>query len=115
MQVAKDRRWPWDTGKGFDHGAPCGAIVPAAKIGHPARGAISLSVDGAERQRGDLSDMIWSVPEIIGHLSRLFTLCPGDLIYTGTPAGVGAVTPGERLVGAIEGVGTLTVTVGDAA
>ena len=89
QQVAKDRRWPWDTGKGFDHGAPCGNLVPAAKIGHPATGAITLTVDDEERQRGDLSDMIWTVPEIVGHLSRLFTLYPGDLIYTGTPAGVG--------------------------
>ena len=114
QQVSKDRRWPWDTGKGFDHGAPCGNIAPAARIGHPGRGAIALDVDGEPRQSGDLADMIWSVPEIIGHLSRLFTLCPGDLIYTGTPAGVGPVAPGQRLDARIEGVGTLSVTVGEA-
>ena len=111
QQVSKDRRWPWDTAKGFDHGAPCGKIAPAARIGHPVTGPITLEVDGEERQRGDLSDMIWSVPEIVGHLSRLFTLQPGDLIYTGTPSGVGPVSPGERLQGRIEGVGTLSVTI----
>ena len=111
QQVSKDRRWPWDTSKGFDHGAPCGNIVPAARIGHPASGAITLKVDGEERQRGDLAEMVWSVPEIVGHLSRLFTLQPGDLIYTGTPAGVGPVSPGETLEAEIEGVGTLRVTI----
>lgn len=111
QQVSKDRRWPWDTSKGFDHSAPCGNIAPASRIGHPATGAITLTIDGEERQRGDLSEMVWSVPEIIGHLSRLFTLQPGDLIYTGTPAGVGPVSPGETLNAKIEGVGTLSVTV----
>jgi fumarylpyruvate hydrolase len=114
QQVAKDRSWPWDAGKGFDHGAPCGALQPVSAIGHPDRGAITLKVDGALRQEGDLSQMIWPVPEIIAALSRLFTLAPGDLVYTGTPAGVGPVRPGERLEGAIEGVGKLTVTVGEA-
>lgn len=111
QQVAKDHRWPWDTAKGFDHGAPCGDLHPAAQIGHPTRGAISLAVDGEVRQRGDLAQMIWSVPEIIAHLSRLFELHPGDLVFTGTPAGVAAVRPGQVLEGAIEGVGTLSVTV----
>lgn len=115
QQVAKDRRWPWDTGKGFDFGAPCGKLAPAMRIGHPARGAITLTLDGQPRQSGDLAEMIWSVPEIVGHLSRLFTLQPGDLIYTGTPAGVGPVIPGQRLDGKIEGVGTLSVTVGGSA
>ncbi|RMD63440.1 MAG: FAA hydrolase family protein [Alphaproteobacteria bacterium] len=113
QQVAKDRSWPWDTAKGFDHGAPCGAIHPVAEIGHPTHGAITLSADDELRQQGDLADMIWSVPEIIAHLSRLFTLHPGDLIYTGTPAGVGSVTPVTRLHGEIEGVGSLSVTVVD--
>jgi fumarylpyruvate hydrolase len=115
QQVAKDRSWPWDAGKGFDHGAPCGELHPVSAIGHPDRGAITLKVDGAPRQEGDLSQMIWPVPDIIAALSRLFTLAPGDLLYTGTPAGVGPVRPGERLEGAIEGVGKLTVTVGEAA
>jgi fumarylpyruvate hydrolase len=114
QQVAKDRSWPWDAGKGFDHGAPCGEIHPASVIGHPTQGAIALKVDGELRQQGDLSQMIWPVPEIIAALSRLFTLAPGDLVYTGTPAGVGPIRPGERLDGNIEGVGALTVTVGEA-
>jgi len=113
QQVAKDRSWPWDTAKGFDHAAPCGNLRPAARIGHPERGAITLSVDGQLRQSGDLAEMIWRVPEIIAHLSRVFTLCPGDLVYTGTPSGVGPVLPGERLAGEIEGVGRIEVTVGD--
>jgi len=113
QQVSKDRRWPWDTSKGFDHGAPCGDIAPAARIGHPDSGEIALDVDGQPRQRGDLSHMVWSIPEIVGHLSRLFTLQPGDLIYTGTPAGVGAVLPGQKLDARIEGVGTLSITIGD--
>ncbi len=115
QQISKDRRWPWDTGKSFDSGAPCGDLAPAARIGHPETGAIVLDVEGERRQSGDLADMIWSVPEIVGHLSRLFTLRAGDLIYTGTPAGVGPVLPGQRLDAAIEGVGTLSVSVGDSA
>jgi len=114
QQVAKDRARPWDTAKGFDNAAPCGDIEPAAKIGHPTRGAISLSVDGHPRQRGDLADMIWPVPEIIAHLSRLFTLHAGDLIYTGTPAGVGALRPGDRLDATIDGLAALSLTVGEA-
>lgn len=114
QQVAKDRSWPWDTGKGFDNSAPCGHVVPAARIGHPESGQITLKVGDETRQSGDLSELIWSVPEIIAHLSRLFRLAPGDLIYTGTPAGVGAVTPGDTLTGSVEGVGSITVTIGDA-
>lgn len=115
QQIAKDRSWPWDAGKGFDHGAPCGAVHPAATVGRPDHGAITLSVDGERRQEGDLSQMIWPVPEIIAHVSRLFTLRPGDLIFTGTPSGVGPVRPGERLDAAIEGIGELRVTIGQAA
>jgi len=115
QQIAKDRSWPWDAGKGFDHGAPCGAVHPAAAVGRPDHGAITLSVGGERRQEGDLSQMIWPVPEIIAHVSRLFTLRPGDLIFTGTPSGVGPVRPGERLEAAIEGVGELRVTIGLAA
>ena len=114
QQVAKDRSWPWDAGKGFDHGAPCGELQPVSAIGHPDKGTIALEVDGEPRQKGDLSELIWPVPEIVAALSRLFALAPGDLIFTGTPAGVGPVRPGERLEAKIEGVGTLTVTVGEA-
>ncbi len=114
QQVAKDRSWPWDAGKGFDHGAPCGELQPVGAVGHPAKGAITLEVDGALRQQGDLADMIWPLPEILAALSRLFELVPGDLVYTGTPAGVGPILPGERLDAEVEGVGTLSVTVGEA-
>lgn len=114
QQIAKDRSWPWDTAKGFDHSAPCGRLIPAARIGHPERGRISLKVGSETHQSGDLSELIWSVPEIVAHLSRLFRLEPGDLIFTGTPSGVGATQPGDTLTGSVEGVGTLTVTIGDA-
>ena len=110
--AAKKTGRPWDMGKGFDHSAPIGELVPADRIGHPARGSIELTVDGAVRQTGDLADMIWSVPEIVAGLSRLVTLGPGDLIFTGTPAGVGAVGPGQSLVGRIDGVGTVTTRIG---
>jgi fumarylpyruvate hydrolase len=109
---AKKAGRPWETGKAFDHAAPCAAIARASEIGHPAKGAITLDVNGATRQSGDLSEMIWSVPEIITQLSGLFELKSGDLIYTGTPAGVGPVQRGDALKGSIAGVGTLSVTVG---
>jgi fumarylpyruvate hydrolase len=103
---------PWERGKAFDASAPCGPVHPADAVGHPAAGAITLAVDGVERQRGDLSQMIWSVPEIVANLSASYALSPGDLIMTGTPAGVGPVVPGQTLVGRVEGVGTVTVTIG---
>jgi len=102
---------PWDIAKGFDQSAPVGAIRPVSAVGHPARGTIKLEVNGVERQRGDLSDMIWSVPEIVAILSSYFELRPGDLIFTGTPAGVGAVSRGDRLAGSIDGVGELSVVI----
>ncbi len=102
---------PWDVAKGFDQSAPIGAIQPAAAIGHPAQGAIRLDVNGDERQRGDLADMIWWVPEIVAILSEYFELAPGDLIFTGTPAGVGPVKRGDVLFGSIENVGSLSVAI----
>lgn len=108
---AKKLGRPWDTAKGFDHAAPCGRIVPAANIGHPANGAIWLKVNGEFRQRSDLSQLVWKIPEVIGYLSTLFTLAPGDLIYTGTPAGVGAVQRGDVLEGGVDGVGTIQLKV----
>jgi fumarylpyruvate hydrolase len=102
----------WEMGKAFDQSAPISPIVPAGRSGHPQSGAIRLQVNGVERQRGDLSDMIWPVADIIANLSGYVTLQPGDLIYTGTPAGVGKVERGDRLDGAVEGVGTLSVTIG---
>ncbi len=110
--AARDKGRPWDMGKGFDHSAPCSAIVPAAKIGHVSAGRIELKVNGQVKQSSDLKNMIWSVPETIAYLSGLVELCPGDLIYTGTPDGVGPVVKGDRLEGAIDAVGTLSVTIG---
>ena len=104
---AKKMGRPWDTGKGFDYSAPCSAVVPAAKIGHPDKGAIWLKVNGEARQKGDLAQLIWKIPETIAFLSTLFTLAPGDLIYSGTPAGVAAVKRGDVLEGAVDGVGTI--------
>ncbi len=109
--VAKQMRRPWEAGKAFDHAAPCTAIVPAGRIGHPDKGAIWLKVNGETRQQGDLSELIWSVPETIAHLSSLFALAPGDLIYTGTPAGVGAIERGDVMRGGIEKVGEIEITV----
>lgn len=108
---AKKLGRPWEVGKAFEHSAPCSEIVPAAAIGHPDRGAIRLDVNGERRQSGDLGQMIWKVPETIAYLSGLFRLAPGDLIMTGTPAGVGAVVRGDRLEGAVEGVGVLQVAI----
>lgn len=109
--LAKKAGRPWTMAKGFDQSAPIGTIARASEIGHPARGAISLSVNGGERQRGDLADQIWSVPETIAFLSRLVTLRAGDLIMTGTPAGVSAVRRRDVLEGQIEGVGTVSTVI----
>jgi fumarylpyruvate hydrolase len=109
---AKKLARPWEVAKAFDHAAPCGPIAPAAEIGHPAKGAVTLDVNGERRQTGDLDQLIWTVPEMIVFLSRLFELAPGDLIFSGTPAGVGPVRRGDRLEGRVEGVGSLAVTVG---
>jgi fumarylpyruvate hydrolase len=102
---------PWENGKAFDHSAPCSEVVPVALCGHPARGALTLSVNGQPRQRTDLSQLIWSVPEIIANLSRLYRLVPGDLVYTGTPDGVGPVQPGDLIEARVEGVGTFHAAV----
>ncbi|WP_431856773.1 fumarylacetoacetate hydrolase family protein [Azospirillum sp.] len=112
QNAAKKEGKPWDMGKGFDASAPCGTMRRAADIGHPDKGAVTLSVNGELRQKGDLNDLIWSVAETISYLSGLVELKPGDLIYTGTPEGVGPVVSGDRLEGAVEGVGTLTITIG---
>ncbi|MFL2538129.1 MAG: fumarylacetoacetate hydrolase family protein [Candidatus Rariloculaceae bacterium] len=109
---AKKNGQPWALAKGFDHSAPISAIHPACDIGHPSSGSIWLEVNGKRRQDGDLSTMIWSVPEIIQHLSGYFELFPGDLIFTGTPAGVSAVVQGDQLRGGIEMIDTLEITLG---
>ena len=108
---AKRLSRPWDVAKGADFSAPIGPLHPAARLGHPTRGAIMLSVDGMTRQSGDLAEMIWSVPEQIALLSRLFTLHPGDLIFTGTPSGVGPVHRGETMSATIEGLGAISLRV----
>ena len=108
---AKKLGRPWDFGKSFDQSAPISAVYPVASHGHHSSGAITLAVNGTIRQKGDLSDMIWNVPETIAFLSQYYELAPGDLIYTGTPAGVGAVVPGDRLLGRIEGLAELDVEI----
>ena len=98
--------------KGWDHSAPSSALTPAAKIGHPAKGYIRLTVNGQAKQNSDLGAMIWKVPEMISYLSALVELAPGDVIYSGTPDGVGPVVKGDKLRGEIEKVGTLDITIG---
>jgi fumarylpyruvate hydrolase len=109
---AKTARRPWDMSKGFDHSAPIGDILPAAKLPDPTGGKIELKVNGAVRQTSDLSQMIWSVAETVSYLSTLVALAPGDLIFTGTPEGVAAVKRGDLLEGSVAGVGTVTVRIG---
>ena len=111
QNVAKKAARPWETAKAFERSAPISELVPAAEIGHPDTGAISLTINGETRQSGDLAQMIWKLPEIINVLSRHFTLAPGDLILTGTPAGVGPVARGDALVGEVAGVGRLETRV----
>ena len=107
QNAAKKEGKPWDMGKGFDHSAPIGLMVPAAKVANPSKGLIELKVNGKVVQTSDLSMMIWNIPETIAYLSRLVRLAPGDLIYTGTPEGVGAVQRGDLLEGVVAGVGTV--------
>ncbi|PMS36426.1 fumarylpyruvate hydrolase [Trinickia symbiotica] len=108
---AKKLGRPWEPAKGFDHSAPLGPIHPVAAIGHIDRGAIWLSVNGVEKQRSDVSQLIWSIPETVAHLSKLFELQPGDLIFTGTPEGVGAVVKGDLMKGGVDGLGEFSVRV----
>ncbi len=109
QQRAKDKGHPWDMGKGFDHSAPIGALHPLAAGEHPARGSIWLRVNGQLRQNGDLAQMSWKVAEVIANLSTYVTLAPGDLIFTGTPAGVSTVVRGDVLEAGVAGVGELVV------
>lgn len=104
---AKAKGRPWDVAKAFDNSAPISDITPVAETGHPSSGRIWLSVDGVLKQDGDLSAMIWSVPEIIAALSRSFELKPGDLVFTGTPEGVGPIARGQRVEAGVDGVGEL--------
>ena len=102
---------PWEIGKAFERSAPCGPVHPAAQVGHPAQGHLSLTVNGETRQQGDLAQMIWKVPEMISYLSAYFDLAAGDVILTGTPAGVGPVERGDVMELTIQGLGSLTVRV----
>lgn len=110
QQAAKEHGRPWDLGKSFEGAAPIGALTPVAACGHLESGRIALQVNGAPRQSGDLDQMIWTVPQIITALSRMVGLYPGDLIFTGTPAGVGPVARGDRLEATIAGLEALAIT-----
>lgn len=108
----KEKGHPWELGKAFDQSAPISSITPISQCGHIRSGRIWLKVNQQLRQEGDIGDMIWSIPEIIQHLSIYFELQPGDLIYTGTPEGVGPVKPGDLLSAGIAGIGEITFCVG---
>jgi fumarylpyruvate hydrolase len=111
MDMRKQGR-PWDIGKGFDQSAPIGAIVPAALAGNISEADIAITVNGAPRQSSNIKKLIWSIAETIEHISAAWELKPGDLIYTGTPEGVGAVVAGDVMVGTVTGLPAITVTVG---
>ena len=111
--VAREAGRPWDLAKNFEHAAVLSEITPKAGPDVLQAGAITLQVNGLTRQSGNLAQLIWSIPELIADLSRFYHLQPGDLIFTGTPEGVSAVVPGDRLSGSIEGVGELTLTIGE--
>jgi len=111
QQIGKDKGRPWSFGKDFDQAAPVGPVTPASKIGHPAKAKLLLKVNGTVRQDSDIDQMIWNIPEQIAFLSQYYTLEAGDLIMTGTPAGVGAAKPGDELVASIAGLGELRVSI----
>ncbi|HEX3810851.1 MAG TPA: fumarylacetoacetate hydrolase family protein [Rhizomicrobium sp.] len=108
---AREKKQPWDASKGFDRSAPCGTLHPVSEVDHLSSGAIWFKVNGEMRQSSDISDLIWSVPNIIAFLSQLFELAPGDLIYTGTPAGVGPLQRGDHGEGGIERLGTIAIDI----
>jgi len=112
QNTAKKMGRPWDFGKDFENAAVITPLVPASEIGHPASGRIELAVNGQTKQDSDIKELIWSVPEIVANLSEYYHLQPGDLIYTGTPEGVGAVQPGDRITGSVAGVGEIALNVG---
>ncbi len=109
--AAKKMGRPWEVGKAFEYSAPCSEVVPLAAIGHPSDARLWLKVNGELRQEGNINQLIWNIPETISYLSGLFTLAPGDLIYTGTPAGVGPTVRGDRLEGGVEGIGEISISV----
>jgi fumarylpyruvate hydrolase len=113
--AARDKGRPWDTGKNFDQAAPLGLIHPVSEVGHVGKGAIALTVNGETRQSADILDLIWPVADVIRFLSGLYELQPGDLIYTGTPAGVGPVVSGDKIAVTIEGLTPTEISVGPGA
>ncbi|MEM6304034.1 MAG: fumarylacetoacetate hydrolase family protein [Pseudomonadota bacterium] len=110
-EAKKDGR-PWDWAKGFDHSAPIAPVMPLAEVPSLTKGRIWLAVNGETRQDADISELIWSVPEHIAFCSQAVALAPGDIVMTGTPAGVAALEPGDVITGGIDGIGTLDVTIG---
>jgi fumarylpyruvate hydrolase len=112
QDVAKKASRPWDLSKGFDASGPCSPLQPLACTGHPEQGRIWLEVNGQVKQDGNLNEMIWKVEDVIAYLSRFVTLAPGDLIFTGTPSGVGALQPGDRVRGGVDGVASFEFTMG---
>lgn len=114
QQTAKRTGGPWEAAKAFDASAPCTPLVPASVCGHPRQGAVWLDVNGIERQRGDLASLLWPVPALVAMLSRSVALRPGDLIFTGTPAGVGPLQPGDTVRAGVAGIGEMVMTVGSA-
>ncbi len=114
QMASRKKEQPWEIGKSFDASAPCGQLRAASEIGHPVRGKIWLSVNGVEKQKGDLSEMIWNVAEIISKLSLQVSLGAGDIIMTGTPAGVAALSPGDKIECGVDGIGTLKATISKA-
>jgi fumarylpyruvate hydrolase len=111
QNIAKDLARPWDWAKGFDNAAPCGPIHKAAELGHPKAGRIWLAVNGAIKQDADIAELIWPVPDVIAFASASMALAPGDLIFTGTPSGVGPVHPGDTITGGIDGVGEIRIVI----
>lgn len=109
---AREKGRPWDTGKNVEQSSPLGLIHPASEVGHLSTGHIELTVNGMVKQAADLADLIWSVPDVIAYVSRFYRLEPGDLIYTGTPAGVGAVVEGDQIIVSVAGLSDCVVTIG---
>ncbi len=112
--VAKELRRPWDFAKGFDASAPCSALHPVGEVGHPVDVQIALEINGIIKQQGTLQEMIWPVADVISHLSRFVELAPGDLIFSGTPAGVGPLQPGDKVRGVLAGVAAFDLEIGQA-